>query len=249
MKALILAAGYATRLHPLTKHISKPLLPVNGKPMIEYIIDKIYPVDEIDEIFVVTNEKFYPHYEIWHQRLKAAGTYDKKITIINDHTTKDGTKLGAVGDINYVINQANIQEDLLIIAGDNLFEFNLQEFIDYSKEKKQNTIALHDIKDKEIVKRMSIVELNPENKLINFEEKPEDPKTTIIAICCYFFPQNKLQKVQEFLDLGKKSDAPGYYVEWLYENDEVYGWVFSESWFDIGNIDQFEEANLKYGGI
>ena len=250
MKALILAAGYATRLYPVTTHIPKPLLPIVGKPMIEYILDKISIIDDIDEIFVVTNEKFYPHFKLWHDRIKAAGVYDKKITIINDHTTKDGTKLGAVGDINYVIEQEKIQDDLLIIAGDNLFEFNLQDFIDYFKKNPlQNLIAIHDIKDKEIVKRMGMVELNPDNKLISFVEKPPEPTTTLISICVYLFPKNKLQLVKKFLDLGLKADAPGYYIAWLYENDDVYGWVFSESWFDIGDINQFEEANLKYGGI
>ncbi len=249
MKALILAAGYATRLFPLTKFIPKPLLPVNGKLMIEYLLDKIILVDDIDEIFIVTNKKFYPHFKIWHNRIKAAGVYDKKITVINDNTTKDGTKLGAVGDIKFVIDKENIQEDLLVLGGDNLFEFSLRDFVDYFKEKNKNIVALHDIKDKEIVKRMSVVELNPEDKLINFEEKPEEPKTTLIAICTYLFTKDTLKRVDEYIEKGNNPDAPGYFIEWLYENDEIYGRVFSESWFDVGSIEQFEEANLKYGGL
>lgn len=249
MKALILAAGYATRLYPLTKYIPKPLLPIVGKPMIEYLLDKISLIDDIDEVFIVTNKKFYPHFQIWHERVKAAGVYDKKITVLNDNTTKDGTKLGAVGDIQFVIDNSQINDSLLVLGGDNLFEFNLKEFIDYFNEKKENMVILHDIKDKEAVKRFSIVELNPENKLINFEEKPKDPKTTLIAICAYLFKKDTLKRVHEYLDKGNNPDAPGYFIEWLYENDSVYGWVFSESWFDIGSIEQFEEANLKYGGI
>jgi glucose-1-phosphate thymidylyltransferase len=249
MKALILAAGYATRLYPITKCMPKPLLPVVGKPMVEYILDKISFIDDVDEVFIVTNEKFYPHFKIWHDRVKAAGVYDKPITIINDKTTADGTKIGAVGDINYVIKEAKVNDDLLIIAGDNLFEFNLQDFVDYFNKRKLCVIALHDIADKEIAKRMGVVELNPENKLIDFKEKPEEPKTTLIAICCYLFPKEKLSRVQEYLDKGNKPDAPGYYVAWLYENDDVYGWVFSESWFDVGDIGQYVKANEQYGGI
>jgi len=249
VEALILAAGYATRLYPITKCIPKPLLPVMGKPMVEYILDKIALIDDIDKVFIVTNEKFYPHFKIWHDRVKAAGVYDKEITILNDHTTADGTKLGAVGDINFVIKEGKIDDDLLIIAGDNLFEFNLQDFVDYFKKKNMPIIALHDVADKEIAKRMGVVELSPEKKLIDFKEKPEKPKTTLISTCCYLFPKNKLSRVQEYLDKGNKPDAPGYYIAWLYENDDVYGWVFSESWFDIGDIEQYEKANKQYGGI
>ncbi|MBN2112200.1 NTP transferase domain-containing protein, partial [Candidatus Woesearchaeota archaeon] len=154
MKALILAAGYATRLYPITKQIPKPLMPIVGKPMIEYILDNLESVDEVDEIFIVTNEKFYPHFRIWHDRVEAAKVYDKKITILNDRTTKDSVKIGAVGDINFVIKKANFDEDLLIIAGDNLFEFKLNEFVAFFKEKNKPIVALYDVKDLEIAKRM-----------------------------------------------------------------------------------------------
>lgn len=249
IKALVLAAGYATRLFPITKYIPKPLLPINGKPMIEYILDKLCIVDEIDEIFIVTNKKFYPHFKIWYERIEAAEVYDKKILIIDDNTTQDGKKLGAIGDMKLVISKEKIRDNLLIVGGDNLFEFNMIDFINYFSEKNKNLIALHDIKDKEAVKRFSIVELNPENKLINFEEKPKNPKTTLIAICLYIFRKETLNRIDEYLKKGNNPDAPGYLIEWLYENDEIYGWVFSEPWFDIGSIEQFEEAVGKYGGL
>lgn len=249
MKVLILAAGYATRLYPITKFIAKPLLPVAGKPMIEYLLDKISLIDDVDEVFIVTNKKFYPHFKIWNNRIKAAGIYDKKITVLNDKTTKDGTKLGAIGDMQFTIEEGKIDDDLLIIGGDNLFEFNLTDIVAYFKEKNSNVVALHDIKDKEIVKKMSVVELNSDDKLINFEEKPEDPQTTTIAICVYLYTKDTVKRVKEYLDKGNNPDQPGHLVAWLYENDEIYGWVFSESWFDVGSIEQFEEANIKYGGL
>lgn len=249
MKALILAAGYATRLYPITKQIPKPLLPIVGKPMIEYILDKISLIDDIDKIFIVTNKKFYPHFQLWQERIKAAGVYDKPVIVINDNTIQEGAKLGAVGDMKFVIDNQKIEDDILVIGGDNLFEFNLNDFVEYFKEKQKNIVALHDLKDREAVKKFSIVELNPENKLIDFKEKPQDPKTTLIAICCYLFKKKTLPRIGEYIEKGNNPDAPGYFIEWLYENDEVYGWVFSESWFDIGSVEQFEEANLKYGGI
>lgn len=249
IKALVLAAGYATRLYPITKYLPKPLLPVNGKPIIEYILDKLSLIDEVDEIIIVTNKKFYPHFTQWYERLKRASVYNKKITVLNDNTTKDGTKLGAIGDIKFVIDKKNILEDLLVIGGDNLFNFNLTDFTAYFNEKKKNLVALHDIKDKVAVKRFSIVELNSKNKLIDFEEKPKDPKTTLIAICAYIFKKETLPKIEEYLKKGNNPDAPGYLIEWLYKNDEMYGWVFEESWFDIGSIEQFEEANELYKRI
>ena len=217
--------------------------------MIEYILDNLDSVDEVDEIFVVTNEKFYPHFKIWHKRVESAKVYTKKITIINDKTTKDGTKIGAVGDINFVIKEANIDDDLLVIAGDNLFEFKLNNFTAFFKKKNKPVVALYDTKDIEIAKRMGVVELDDTDKIIDFQEKPPEPKTTLISICCYAFPKEKLSRVQEYLDKGNNPDAPGFYIEWLYKNEDTYGWVLPGTWFDIGNIEQYEKANLQYGGI
>ncbi|MBW2978016.1 nucleotidyltransferase family protein [Candidatus Woesearchaeota archaeon] len=242
MKALILAAGYATRLYPLTKDRPKPLLAVAGKPMMEYILDKIASIDDITEIFVVTNNKFHSHFEEW------AKNYDhpKPIKIINDNTMSDEDKLGAVGDIQFVIDKENLNEDLMVIAGDNLFEFDLKEFVEFFKQKKDNTIAVYDVKDMEIAKRMGVVTVDENKKLTFFQEKPEKPNTTLIAICCYLFPKEKLKRIKEFLDTGAKSDAPGYYIQWLYKNDNVYCFIFEDSWFDIGNLDQYKLANQVY---
>jgi glucose-1-phosphate thymidylyltransferase len=249
MKALILAGGYATRLYPITKFIPKPLLLINGKPMIEFIVDKLMQIDNLDEIIIVTNAKFYNHFRLWQERITNANIYGIRITVINDLTTADGTKRGAIGDMQYVVDQCKVDDDLIIVGGDNLFEFAMPDLISYFNERKKNIVVLHDIHDKEAVKRFSIVELNHENKLINFEEKPKDPRTTLIAICCYILKKETVPRIKEYLEKGNNPDTPGYLIEWLYENDEVYGYVFSESWYDIGNIEQFEEANLKYANL
>ena len=239
MKALILAAGYGTRLYPLTLNKPKPLLEVAGKPIIEYIIEKIEKVKDIDELYIVTNNKFHTHFTNWSKN------YNSKtpIKVINDMTLSDQDKLGAIGDMKFVIDKEKIDDDLLVLGGDNLFEFNLQDFINFFNEKQSNIVALYDVKDKEIAKRMSIVELDSENKLVSFEEKPENPKSTLIAICCYLYKKQTLPRINEYLEKGNNPDAPGYFIQWLHKNDQVYGWVFTESWFDIGSKEQLEEAD------
>ena len=212
--------------------------------MMEYILDKITSINDVNEVLVVTNNKFSAHFEEWAKNYN----YPKPIKIINDGTLSDEDKLGAVGDIQFVIDRENLNEDLLVIAGDNLFEFNLNDFVDFFKQKKDNAIAVYDVKDMEIAKRMGVVTVDENKKLTFFQEKPEKPNTTLIAICCYLFPAEKLGKIKEFLDTGAKSDAPGYYVQWLYKNDNVYCFVFEESWFDIGNLDQYKKANQVYEG-
>ena len=208
----MLAAGYATRLYPLTKDRPKPLLEVAGKPMLNYIVEKISEVDEIDKIFLITNAQFFRHFTDWKKSYKGK----KDIIIVNDNTLSDADKLGAVGDMQFILEKEKIHDDLLVIAGDNLFEFSLNDFVVYFRKKKGNVAALYDIKDKELAKRFGVVSIDSNNKLTGFEEKPKNPKTSLIAICCYLFPKQKLFRIKEYLHIGGNKDAPGHYIEWLY---------------------------------
>jgi glucose-1-phosphate thymidylyltransferase len=241
MKALILAAGYATRLYPLTLNRPKPLLPVAGKPILEYIISKIEKVEEIEEVYVVTNQKFTEHFQRWKNNFKSK----KRIKILNDRTLSDKDKLGAVGDLRFVIEKEKISDDLFVVAGDNLFELDIPKFIDFFR-KKGTSITLHDVREKELARKYGIVTLDRDKRIINFEEKPKNPQTTLVATCMYLFSKDKLGLVKDYLREGNNPDAPGYYIQWLYKKREVYGFVFTDKWYDIGDLSQYDKADKDY---
>lgn len=236
MKALILAAGYATRLYPLTKDRPKPLLPVAGKPMMEYILEKISAAGEIDEIFVVTNQKFTDDFNQW------SSNYHKEIHIVNDQTTSDDDKLGAIGDMHFVVSQEAIDDDLLIVAGDNLFNFPLDGFISFFRQK-GTAVGLYEVNDREVIKRLGVVGLDEERKIVSFTEKPANPPGNLAAICVYLLARDKLPLLTTYLEEGNNPDAPGYFISWLCKREDVYGYIFRGMWYDIGDLDCYQEAN------
>ena len=244
MKALLLAAGYATRLYPLTLNTPKPLLPVGGRPVIEFILDRIEPLKDIDEIFIVTNQKFYDHFKKWSAEFKSS----KRITIINDGTTSNDNRLGGTGDIEFVIENKNIKEDLLVLAGDNIFKKDLAEFLEFSSSNRPFvSIGLYDIGDLSLASKYGIVTLNSDNKVIDFTEKPKQPTSTLAAKCLYFFPKEKLAIINEYSKSDAVKDAPGYFLEWLSKRDDIFGYVFKdEKWFDIGDKKSYDEANRLF---
>ena len=241
MKAIVLAAGYAVRLYPLTKDKPKPLLEVKGKTILDHIIGKIEELN-VDQIFVVTNNKFYQNFEDW---LKTA-SHRIPIKIINDHTTSNEDRKGAIGDIHYVISQEQIDDDLLIIAGDNLFNFSLKEMENEFAELRKNMVALYDVGLLERAKKFGIAELDGNGKMIDFVEKPENPSTTLAATCIYFFPRETIALIDKYLKENNNPDAPGYLIAWLYKNSEVFGKRFTKKWFDIGSFEGLEKARNEF---
>ncbi len=242
MKALILAAGYATRLYPLTKEYPKPLLKVGKRPIINYIIDKLEALDEIDEIFVVTNSKFMPQFEKWRVRLRSK----KQISLIDDLTKSLSDRRGAIGDMNFAINKKRLKDDLLVMGADNLFNCNLKEFLSFVKGNASPVIGAYNIKDTRQAKKYGVIKLNKENKLVDFKEKPKNPKSTLIAMCLYYFPKEKLRLIKEYVN-GKtyKCDATGFYIDWLRKRVPVYGFVFDGFWYDIGDHKVYREAKQR----
>lgn len=245
MKALILAAGYATRLYPLTISMPKPLLPVSGKPIINYMMGQLEETPELDEIYVVTNSRFYNNFKTWSSGYGGK----KKITVINDNTLTNEERLGAIGDIELVIKKAKIGDDLVIAAGDNLFAFSLPDFVNFSKKYSPScSVALHDINSLEEAKKFGIVTVDKDNKILHFVEKPAKPESTLVAICVYYFPKEKLSMVSKYLERSKHSDAPGNYISWLVKKENVYGFTFNEEWYDIGDKHTYESIKDAYKG-
>jgi len=247
MKALILAAGYGTRLYPLTESIPKPLIEVGNKPIINYIFEKLCKIKNLDEALIVTNNKFYLKFKEWSEKLK--GSFESiALTIINDGTNSPEDRLGAIGDINLVIENGDlVNKDALVIGGDNLFDFELTEFINLSREKSPDvTVGLYDIKDKNQAKKYGVLSVNKDNQIVSFEEKPKNPKSTLIATCLYYFPKQTFNLIVEYIQETNKRDTTGDYISWLYKRASVYGFVFSGMWEDIGHIDSLKKLKEDY---
>ncbi|MCK9554611.1 nucleotidyltransferase family protein [bacterium] len=242
MEVLILAAGYATRLYPLTLNRAKPLLKVGGKRIIDYIVDNVNKIDGLKRINVVCNNKFNGDFIHWAENSPSR----TPIKILNDKSEKDGGKLGAIGDIRLTIDKFQIKNDLLVIGGDNLFDLDLADFVSFAKSKGA-AICLYDVRDKELAAKYASVTLDKERKIVRFEEKPANPETTLISMCIYYYPGGVLPMITDYLDAGGNPDAPGFFNQWLYKKIEVYGYVFKGKWFDIGDNESLRLADRAAG--
>ena len=232
MKALILAAGYATRLRPLTDTIAKPLLPVGGRPMVDWILDRIGETSA-DEVHLVTNARFAPDFERWAQA--------KDVRVHNDGTTSNDDRLGAIGDIHFV----GLDDDLLAIASDNLFDYSLADYEAYWREKGGSAVAVHDVGDFELAKKYGIVDVDENNRITNFVEKPEQPPTTLSATATYLYRRDHAALIPTYLEEGNPPDQPGNYVAWLHKREPVFAYRFDGEWYDIGDHAQLLEADNR----
>ena len=243
MKAIILAGGYAVRLLPLTKHIPKPLLPVAGKPVIDYIVDQLIKIQEIDKIIVSTNEYYESNFRYW---LRAFPESSRLIKLVCERTRTEKRKLGAIAALQNVIQQEGfVDEDLLVVAGDNLFEFSLYEFIKYYNKRKKPVIAFSNRANIEAdeLRKYGLGILDEQQKLIGFQEKPREPKSSFVATGCYIYPADIQHYLGEYLEEHNNPDAPGYFVEWLHKKTDVYAFVSGETWYDIGSIESYDQVN------
>jgi glucose-1-phosphate thymidylyltransferase len=242
MKVIILAAGYATRLYPLTLTRPKPLLPVAGKPMVEYVLDNLAPIGGLDRIYVVTNAKFAEQFQQW-----SADYRDSKaklnFTIVNDGSTDDTNKLGAIGDIHFVLKTQEVDDDVIVVAGDNLFSEKLDAFGRFCREKNAPVVAVYDVKDLEQVKKYNAITLADDGHITFFEEKPKNPTNTLSAIALYYYPRATLPLIKQYVAEGNNPDQPGRLIQWLYPRVPVYTWTVPGLWYDIGSKETLQEAN------
>ena len=242
MKVIILAAGYATRLYPLPLTQPKPLLPVAGKPMIEYVLDSLAPISGIDRIYVVTNAKFAGHFQKWSDHYRATKA-KLNFTIVNDGSTDDTNKLGAVGDIHYVLRTQKVEDDVIVVAGDNLFSEKLPGFGEFCRQKKAPVLALYDVGNLEEIKKYNSISLDGEGRIQFFEEKPKQPTSTLTGIALYYYPRSVLPLIYQYVQEGNNPDQPGRLGQWLYTRTAVYTWKVPGLWYDIGSKETLEDAN------
>jgi glucose-1-phosphate thymidylyltransferase len=248
MKVIILAAGYATRLYPLTLTQPKPLLPVAGKPMIDYVLDNLAPIGGIDRIYVVTNAKFAGHFQRWADAYRAAKT-KLNFTIVNDGSTDDTNKLGAIGDMHFVLKSQNVEDDIIVVAGDNLFSEKLSGFGRFCREKQAPVLAVYDVGDLEQIKKYNAISLGSDGRITFFEEKPKNPTSTLTGIALYFYPRNTLPLIRQYITEGNNPDQPGRLIQWLYPRLPVYTWKVPGLWYDIGAKEALEEANRIFARV
>lgn len=248
MKLIILAAGYATRLYPLTLNQPKPLLPVAGKPMIEHVVDHVGGVRDIDRAYVVTNAKFVSHFENWAKSYKHSNL-SFGFTIVNDGSTDDANKLGAIGDLHLVLTRHEIDDDIIVIGGDNLFSNDLDEFGEYCKQKNAPVTGVYDVGDLEAIKKYNAIEIDDDNRITYFEEKPKNPKSTLTGIALYFYPKSTLALIHQYIAEGNNPDQPGRLVQWMYPRVPFHVWKVPGLWYDVGSIETLEEANRVFSEL
>ncbi|MBR6523205.1 MAG: nucleotidyltransferase family protein [Clostridia bacterium] len=239
MKAIILAAGYATRLYPLTINRPKALLPIAGKPILDYIVDEVETIDEVTSLVIISNDKFYENFKEWKKTRKSR----LEISVLNDNTTDDTNKLGAVGDINFAIDTLGIDEDILVMAGDNIFTFHLKDFADFYKHKNSDTILAKRLSDINDLKRMGNAVLDDSGKVLDMVEKPENPPSDIAVFAVYMYKKETLPMIKQYLGDGGNPDAPGFFPSWLHKKKDVYAYLFDGECYDIGTPESYKEVN------
>lgn len=239
MKLIVLAAGYATRLYPLTLDTPKPLLDIAGRPMLDRLLDRVLAIAGIDETIVVTNAKFASAFADWADARPS-------VTIVNDGTTSEDDRLGAIGDIGFVIDARAIDDDVVVVAGDNLFGSDLSDFGRYARQVAAPTLAVHDVGDLAEMAKYNQVQTDAAGRITFFEEKPENAATTLAGIALYYYPRETLPLIRTYLAEGNNPDQPGRLVQWLYPRTPVFTWRVPGTWHDIGSHESLAEAGAAF---
>ena len=237
MKAIVLAGGYATRLQPLTDDLSKCLLPVGGRPVLDWIVDRIEEVEDVDEVHVVTNSRFAQDFQHW-------ALFKPGVTVHDDGTSSNEDRLGAIGDVAFVLDRIGADDDVLVVAGDNLFDYDLEDFVEFWRGKGEaSAVAVHDVRDLRLATQYGIVDVDGSDRVVSFVEKPAEPASTLAATATYIYHREHVPLVRRYLDEGNAPDQAGSFVAWLLEREPVYGYWFTGVWLDIGDREQLLAAD------
>lgn len=243
MKTIVIAAGYATRLGELTKNFPKPLLKIGDNTILGRLLDDIDPIAAINEHIIITNHRFAPIFEKWAKEQH----YTKPVTILDDGTSSNETRLGAVGDLLFAIEHLALKEDILVVAADNLLFFHFQDFVDFAKEKGTSCIMYHEQPSIEKLQRTGVVVLDENNKVLEMAEKPQVPKTHHAVPPFYLYMQKDFDLIRHCLENGCGNDAPGNLAHYLVEHTTMHAWPMNGGRLDIGSLDTYYEACEKYG--
>ncbi|MBP5342928.1 NTP transferase domain-containing protein [bacterium] len=243
MKCLILAAGYATRLYPLTENFPKPLLKVKNKTIIDWLIDDIETSKKVDEYIVISNHKYYNHFYDWSK------TKNINVCVIDDMTMTNEERLGAVLDIKYAIDKLNLDDDLLIIAGDNLLDFSLNSFIDYSINKATSCVMRYYEKDIDKLIKCGVVTIDDSDRVLRMTEKSLTPETHWCTPPFYYYLKEDIKLINEAIKDGCNTDAPGSFISWLCKNRTIHAMEMPGNRYDIGNLESYEKVQKIYNGI
>ena len=243
MKCLILAAGYATRLYPLTENFPKPLLKVGEKTILDWLVDDIHSCGLVDEYVVISNHKCAHHFENW------AREKQQKITVVDDGTMSNETRLGAVKDIQFAIDALNLDDEMLVIAGDNVLDFSLTKFIRYAAEKKTSCIMRYYEPDGKRLTKCGVVEIDDTDRILSMEEKPAQPRSNWCCPPFYFYTREDARLISRGIEAGCGTDAPGSYIAWLSTQTPVNAMEMPGRRYDIGNLESYEAVQKEYKGI
>ena len=241
MTSIILAAGYATRMYPLTLNYPKPLLEVGGKKIIDWLIEDLEKAG-VERTVVVSNHKFISQFQAW-----AEGR--ENIIVLDDGSEDNDHRLGAVKDIEFAIEKANIDDDIVVLAGDNVLNFSLSSFIEYGREKKTSCIMRHEEKDKNKLRKTGVIEIDEDELVLNMEEKPKEPKSNWAVPPFYYYTKEDKDLIKEGIASGCGTDAPGSFVSWLVKTRPVHAYRMIGERFDVGSIEGYEKIKKEYKGI
>ncbi len=243
MKAVILAAGYATRLYPMTLDTPKALLTIGKKPILDYIVDEINTVEDVDKIYIVSNHRFADDFLKWAEKRNNK----IEIKVLDDGTLTEETKKGAVGDILFAVEQESIDDDLMVIAGDNFFTYKLKTYYEYFKTVGKDCVCVKRLADRSMLKHFGVAVIDENNKVVDFEEKKDNPKSDNVVYAAYLYLRETVPLFKKYIDEGNKPDAPGYFIQWLYRIKDLFAYEIKDGdCFDIGTHKAYDEIRKMF---
>jgi len=242
MKCILLAAGYATRLYPLTENTPKALLMLGSKTILDRVIEKVEKIEKIDEIYIVTNHRFADIFTKWADEYSGC----KKVAVLDDGTTNNDNRLGAIGDMKFVIDKMAIDDEIFVLASDNIFDFELTDMMDLYQEKNADIISAHYVEEKNLLQSMGVVELSEDNRVLSFVEKPQEPKSNYGVPPFYIYRRETLPLIDQYLNEGNNPDAPGHFIPWLITKTDVYAYTFDVMTIDIGTPETYYKAQKLF---